>query len=226
MRKAGTVSGSGSCETIDRRSGFRWNNRQETFSQRAVNLIALVTSTAAICNSGVYRFYSITAAYTGGGPWRRRYFIPTKEIEPTRQIFSEKHFPFASGLAIDSFDYAGQAAALFRYARHLAAKFHFPSPFFPLLTKETRRNAETSQFSPYRACIYIHMKMQHRSLSREKKKERSSPSVKSFPIPPSAALAESVRTGVAMLSRKGEGREKKENRRANCRCGEVARSAS
>lgn len=54
MRKAGTVSGSGSCETIDRRSGFRWNNRQETFSQRAVNLIALVTSTAAICNSGVY----------------------------------------------------------------------------------------------------------------------------------------------------------------------------
>lgn len=63
------------------------------------------------------------------------------------------------------------------------------------------------------------MKMQHRSLSREKKKERSSPSVKSFPIPPNAALAESVRTGVAMLSRKGEGREKKENRRANCRCG-------
>lgn len=75
-------------ETIDR-SGFRWNNRQETFSQRAVNLIALVTSTAAICNSGVciYRFYSITAAYTRGAGGISS---PTKEIGPDifRKTFS------------------------------------------------------------------------------------------------------------------------------------------
>lgn len=44
------------CHAAPRRSAFS-NNGQETFSQRAVNLIAWVTSIAAICNSSVYRFY-------------------------------------------------------------------------------------------------------------------------------------------------------------------------
>lgn len=74
--------------------------------QRAVNLIALVTSTAAICNSCVYiDFIQLPRLTRVAGRGAGGISSPTKEIEPTRQIFSEKHFPFALGSAIDSFDY-------------------------------------------------------------------------------------------------------------------------
>lgn len=135
MRKAGTVSKPR--ETIDRRSGFRWNNRQETFSQRAVNLIALVTSTAAICNSGVciYRFYSITAAYTRGAG---SISSPTKEIGPDifRKTFSIRE-------PLDRFVRLWKRqAALFRYAVVQFPIFHFPSSPSP----SNKRNEKETEF--------------------------------------------------------------------------------
>lgn len=137
-------------ETIDRRSGFRWNNRQETFSQRAVNLIALVTSTAAICNSGVciYIDFIQLPRLTRVAP---AVFHPRQKR--SGQIFSEKHFPFASHW-IDSFD-CGRGRPLFLDM----PLYNFPFSIFhhPLLlpTKGTRKKQNLFDrrnfiHSPYR----------------------------------------------------------------------------